>query len=917
MSDRNLRLQVVLGAVDKLTRPFKQAQQGTKALAGAIQQTREQLKRLETSGNQLSSFQKLNSSVNATRDALAQATMKAQLMTQEYSALTTPTKKQTDALEKQWRAVSKLQDAEQKETRQMALVRAELYRLGVSANGGSRETARIRQETQRYNQQLSEQERRLQQVGERQRKLNAIKARSEKSLELRNNLAGTGAGAMAAGVTTGLSLLAPVRAYTDSENASTQLAASMMGPGAKVLPEFKQINELATRLGDKLPGTTADFQNMMTMLRRQGMSAQTILGGLGEATAYLGVQLRMAPTDAAEFAAKLQDATQTSEKDMMALTDIIQKGFYAGVDPDNMLQGYAKIGSAMDIIRKKGIDAAKVFAPLLVMADQSSMAGESAGNAYRKVFQSMLDVKGVDAANIQTKGTGIHFDFTDGHGEFGGIEKMYQQLAQLRKLSTQQRGSVLKTLFGDDAETLQVLNIMITKGMAGYQEAADKLIQQASLRERVDASLSTLANKWEAAGGSFTNALSSIGATVAPQLKVIADWLGSLASRLDDFVKAHPQFVRALFVIGATFAAVSVAVGVLSLALASVLGPMALVRMSASILGLRLTSIFSGLGQIFSALRIALTGVLSAIGSLSLPVTLLIGVIIAAGIAVIKYWSPIKAFFGGLIDGLSALFAPLAELFSPLKFIFEGIGAVLKWLWGKFTDLLTPIQFTTQELSNAAAMGKSFGEMLANGLSVALAPLLALKSGITWVLEKMGVLSQATASIKLPKDVTPPSFAGTDKQGKVVLPAGGFPPMGYAGMYDTGGRIGRGQFGIVGENGPEIVNGPANITSRRKTAALASVVAGFMGVTLPQADAQATPLITATPNQAIAVTRTPSQSSVITHRYDINAPITIYAQPGQSASDIASEVARQLDARERKAQAKARSNFSDQGGLDL
>jgi hypothetical protein len=29
--------------------------------------------------------------------------------------------------------------------------------------------------------------------------------------------------------------------------------------------------------------------------------------------------------------------------------------------------------------------------------------------------------------------------------------------------------------------------------------------------------------------------------------------------------------------------------------------------------------------------------------------------------------------------------------------------------------------------------------------------------------------------------------------------------MGFAGMYDSGGTIPRGQFGIVGENGPEIV----------------------------------------------------------------------------------------------------------------
>jgi hypothetical protein len=40
--------------------------------------------------------------------------------------------------------------------------------------------------------------------------------------------------------------------------------------------------------------------------------------------------------------------------------------------------------------------------------------------------------------------------------------------------------------------------------------------------------------------GSFTNAMASIGETVAPALKKLADWLGELASRLDGFVKRHP-----------------------------------------------------------------------------------------------------------------------------------------------------------------------------------------------------------------------------------------------------------------------------------------------------------------------------------------------------------------------------------------
>ncbi|MDF9305955.1 hypothetical protein P5V13_06435 [Klebsiella pneumoniae] len=141
------------------------------------------------------------------------------------SALESPTKKQTAALETQWRAVSRLEQKQGQETRQMAAARAELYRLGISAGGGARETARITRETDRYNKQLAEQERRLWDVGERQRKLNAVRAKADKMRDVRNSLAGNGAGMMAAGVTTGATLLAPIRAYSESETRLTSWQA--------------------------------------------------------------------------------------------------------------------------------------------------------------------------------------------------------------------------------------------------------------------------------------------------------------------------------------------------------------------------------------------------------------------------------------------------------------------------------------------------------------------------------------------------------------------------------------------------------------------------------------------------------------------------------------------------------------------
>ena len=45
-------------------------------------------------------------------------------------------------------------------------------------------------------------------------------------------------------------------------------------------------------------------------------------------------------------------------------------------------------------------------------------------------------------------------------------------------------------------------------------------------------------------------------------------------------------------------------------------------------------------------------------------------------------------------------------------------------------------------------------------------------------------------------------------------------------MHDLGGHIAAGQVGVVGEYGPELVTGPADVTSRKRTAELARQVAG-------------------------------------------------------------------------------------------
>lgn len=365
-------------------------------------------------------------------------------------------------------------------------------------------------------------------------------------------------------------------AYTEQESATSDLASSMMLKDGSIAPEMQKMNALAQKLGDRLPGTTADFIEMFTMLRRQGLSAQTVLGGTGEAAAYLGVQMRMPVTAAAEFAAKMQDATRTTERDMMGLMDTIQRTYYLGVDSDNMLQGFTKLSPVLSIIKKEGLDAANALAPMLVMFDQAGMRGESSGNALRKVMQGALNL---DKVGKGSKIAGVRLDFTDGKGNFGGIDTMMDDLAKLKHLNAVQQTAALKAMFGDDAETLQVLSILMDKGRAGYQEVVDKMKAQADLRMRVDKSLGTLKNLWEAVQGTFTNVLASIGEAIAPDAKAAAAWLSDMGTKVGTFVKENQGLVRILALGVAGFAALAVVLGTAAMAVGSIVMPIAALRM--------------------------------------------------------------------------------------------------------------------------------------------------------------------------------------------------------------------------------------------------------------------------------------------------------------------------------------------------
>ncbi|MHC6069942.1 phage tail tape measure protein [Escherichia coli] len=1002
MSDNNLRLQVILNAVDKLTRPFRAAQASSKELAGAIRNSRDALKQLNQAGNSLEKFRKLQADNKKLGDRLNYARQKANLLSSELEAMEQPSQRHLVALGRQTLAVQRLEEQQKYLQKQTALVRAELYRTGISAKDDAGATARLARETSRYNQELSKQEARLKRLGEAQRRMNAARASYARSLEVRDRIAGAGATTTAAGLAMGTPVMAAVKSYTSMEDAMKGVAKQVNGlrdDNGNRTARFYEMQDAIKAASEQLPmeNGAVDFAALVEGGARMNVAdpddswedQKRDLLAFASTAAKAATAFELPADELSESLGKIAQLYKIPTRNIEQLGDALNylddNAMSKGADIIDVMQRLGGVADRLDY-RK----AAALGSTFLTLGAAPEVAASAANAMVRELsiatMQSKSFFEGMNLLKLNPEV--IEKQMTkDAMGTIQRVLEKVNALPQDKRLSAMTM--LFGKEFGDDAAKL-ANNLPELQRQLKLTAGNDAL---GSMQKESDINKDSLSAQWLLVKTGAQNTFSSLGETLRQPLMDILYTVKSVTGALRRWVEANPELTGTLMKVAAIVAAVTVGLGTLAVALAAVLGPLAVIRLGFSVLGIKtlpsvtaavtrtssalswlagaplavlrrglassgnaaglLTAPLSSLRRTASltgnvlktvagapvallrsglsalhavavmfmnplaVLRVALYAISGLLGALLSPIGLVVTALAGVALVVWKYWQPITAFLGGVVEGFKAAAGPISAAFEPLKPVFQWIGDKVQALWGWFTDLLTPVKSTSAELQSAAAMGRRFGEALAEGLNMVMHPLDSLKSGVSWLLEKLGIVSKEAAKAKLPESVTRQQPATVNADGKVMMPSGGFPSWGYgfAGMYDSGGYIPRGQFGIVGENGPEIVNGPANVTSRRNTAALAAVVAGMMGVAAAPAELPPLhPLALPAKGGEAMVSRAATVPPV--HRIEAPTQIIIQTQPGQSAQDIAREVARQLDERERRLKAKARSNYSDQGGYD-
>ncbi|USR62752.1 phage tail tape measure protein [Lelliottia amnigena] len=892
MSDNNLRLQVILNAVDKLTRPFRSAQASSKELATAVQQSRARLKELDTQAGKIEGFRKASAQLAVTGNSLKAAREEAAKLATQFTATSRPTAAQSRLLEQAKSRVTDLQGKYNGLRQSVQRQRQALNEAGLDTKKLSSAQRELRQNADETRQALDRQMKSLKHLGEQQAQMNTVREQYSRRLEVRDRIAGAGATTTAAGVAMGAPVMAAVKSYASMEDAMKGVAKQVNGlrdDNGNRTARFYEMQDAIKAASEQLPmeNGAVDYAALVEGGARMNVAnpddswadQKRDLLAFASTAAKASTAFELPADELSEGLGKIASLYKVPTRNIEQLGDALNylddNAMSKGADIIDVLQRMGGVADRLDYRKAAALGSTFLSlgaAPEIAASASNAMVRElSIATMQSKRFFAGMDLLKLNPAEIEKQMT------TDAIGTIQRVLEKVNRLPQDKRLSAMTM--LFGKEFGDDAAKL-ANNLPELQRQLRLTSGGDA---NGSMQKESDINKDSLSAQWLLVKTGAQNAFSSLGETLREPLLSIMNTLKEVTGTFRRWVEENPRLAGGLLKVGAAFAALMVVLGTVMLAVAALLGPLALMRLQFSILGIKGGGAF---GLISSAISGAGKSVVW-LGRLMManPILAAISLIAMGAIYIWQNWETLgpkfRALWDAVSNGVSAAWAAIRQTISQ-----------------KWTEIISDIAALPEKFK---AMGSAIIDSVLDGINEKWEALKSKLASVTEYLpDWMTGNTTTTPQVQIIGAATP----------RPIPPGGTF-----AGMYDSGGAIPRGQFGIVGENGPEIVNGPANVTSRRRTAALASVVAGVMGAAA--APAEAAPLHPfSLPVRAYQMqpAKADSQSAII--RYEINAPIHITAQPGQSAQDIAREVARQLDERERRARAKARSNFSDQGGYE-
>ncbi|EIM8542451.1 phage tail tape measure protein [Escherichia coli] len=722
----NVKLQVLLRAVDQASRPFKSIRTASKSLSGDIRDTQKSLRELNGQASRIEGFRKTSAQLAVTGQELKKARQEAAALAVQFKNTERPTNAQAKAMEAARKNASELQAKYNSLRLSVQRQRQELSQAGINTRNLAHDERGLKNRISETTAQLNRQRDALARVSAQQAKLNAVKQRYQAGKELAGNMASVGAagvGIAAAGTMAGVKLLMPGYEFAQ-KNSELQAVLGV----AKDSAEMAALRKQARQLGDNTAASADDAAAAQIIVAKSGADKNGILA---QTPAILNMSLANKKTMeenatlliGTKSAFGLADDKASHIADVISMTMNKSQATFEGLSDSLTYVG--------PVAKDAGVSLEETAAMLGALHD-ANISGSMAGTGSRAVLSRLQAPTGKAYDAIKELGVKT----TDSKGNTRpvfSILKEIQRSFEKNKLGTGQRAEYMKTIFGEEASSSA--SVLMTAAASGKLDNLTRLIKESDgkTEELVKVMQDNLGGDFK----SFQSAYQAVGTDLFDQqegaLRNLTQTATKYVLKLDGWIQKNKSLASTIgLIVGG------------ALALIGVIGAIGLVAWPV-ITGINaIIAAASAMGAIFTTVGSA---VMTAIGAISWPVVAVVAAIVAGALLIRKYWEPVSAFFGGVVEGLKAAFAPVGELFTPLKPVFDWLGEKLQAAWQWFKNLIAPVKATQDTLNRCRDTGVMFGQALADALMLPLNAFNKLRSGIDWVLEKLGVINKESDTL--------------------------------------------------------------------------------------------------------------------------------------------------------------------------
>ncbi|MDF8642954.1 phage tail tape measure protein, partial [Escherichia coli] len=722
----NVKLQVLLRAVDQASRPFKSIRTASKSLSGDIRETQKSLRELNGQASRIEGFRKTSAQLAVTGQELKKARQEAAALAVQFTNTERPTNAQAKAMEAARKNASELQAKYNSLRLSVQRQRQELSQAGINTRNLAHDERGLKNRISETTTQLNRQRDALARVSAQQAKLNAVKQRYQVGKELAGNMASVGAagvGIAAAGTMAGVKLLMPGYEFAQ-KNSELQAVLGVEKDSAEMAALRKQ----ARQLGDNTAASADDAAGAQIIIAKAGGDVDAIQAAT-PVTLNMALANRRTMEENAALLMGMKSAFQLSNDKVAHIGDVLSMTMNkTAADFDGMSDA---LTYAAPVSKNAGVSIEETAAMVGALHD-AKITGSMAGTGSRAVLSRLQAPTG--KAWDALKELGVKTSDSKGNTRpVFTILKEMQASFEKNRLGTAQQAEYMKTIFGEEASSAAA--VLMTAASTGK---LDKLTAAFKASDGKTAELVNIMQ--DNLGGDFKefqSAYEAVGTDLFDQqegaLRKLTQTATKYVLKLDGWIQKNKSLASTIgLIVGG------------ALALIGVIGAIGLVAWPV-ITGINAIIAAAGaMGAIFTTVGSA---VMTAIGAISWPVGAVVAAIVAGALLIRKYWEPVSAFFGGVVEGLKAAFAPVGELFTPLKPVFDWLGEKLQAAWQWFKNLIAPVKATQDTLNRCRDTGVMFGQALADALMLPLNAFNKLRSGIDWVLEKLGVINKESDTL--------------------------------------------------------------------------------------------------------------------------------------------------------------------------